>query len=92
MNSVKEEDLISKLKNVRFYGSASIKFEDVKVDEVYPVSHHVVSFKLIQIKELIGIYKEKGWALFHPCAIKLKNGKESIVIPPVLEEHDGFCT
>lgn len=89
MVPVKEEELISRMKSIRFYGSASIKFEDVLVDDVYPVSNYVVKFKLVQILELMRIYKEKGWELFHPCAIKLKNGNESIVIPPVIEEHDG---
>lgn len=86
---IDEQELLARMRNVRFYGSATIRFEDVEVQEVYPVTDHVLRFKISQIKHLFRIYKEKGWELFHPCAVTLQNGKKSIIIPPVIEEHGG---
>jgi len=86
---VPEEELIRILHNVRFYGSATITIDNANVNDIRPVSDYIVNFKLQQIKEMIYLYNQRGWPLFVPCAIRLGNKNASIVVPPIVEEHDG---
>lgn len=86
---VAESEVLSRLKAVRFYDRAQFSFQDVSVADTHPVSSFVSRFKLNQVKDIIRLYEEKGWALFRPSGITLSNGKTSILVPPILEEHDG---
>lgn len=84
-----DEELISRLRNVKFYRNSQISIEDVKIEDVNPVSSFVVRYKLNHAYKLIQLYEEKDWKLFRPSGIKLANGNISLIVPPVIEEHDG---
>lgn len=81
--------VIDKLKGVRFYRDAEVSFEDISIKDVRPISMVIEVYKLQQVRRLISYFKRHQWSLFEPAAIKLKNGNESMIVPPVIEEHDG---
>lgn len=86
---VANEDLIQRVRNVKFYCNKNIQIKEIDISKTIPTSSFVVPFKLRQAENLISFYEERGWKLFRPCGIKLKNQKVSLVVPPVIEEHKG---
>lgn len=86
---VSNEEIITRLKTVRFYNHAQISMQEVHISDTRPVSRFIPRFKYYQVQEIIRLYQEKGWALFRPSGFVLASGKTSILVPPVLEEHEG---
>lgn len=86
---VPDEDLIERLRNVRFYERAQIQIKNISISDTRPVSSFVVRYKLNQVLEVIRLYEDNGWALFRPAGILLENGMTSLIVPPIVEEHDG---
>ncbi|HMT09673.1 MAG TPA: hypothetical protein PKA82_16865 [Pyrinomonadaceae bacterium] len=89
LEELKEDFLFQRLKRVKFYTNAELSLEEVNPFEVLPTSGFVVPFKLNQVREVLRIHKEEGWSLFKIYGVKLGNGNVSVVVPPVVEEHDG---
>ncbi len=81
--------LFERLKRVRAYTTAQFERKDVIIEDLRPVATQVVRYKLAQVDHLLRLYEEKGWLFFRTCGIMLRNGEVSLLIPPVLEEHDG---
>jgi hypothetical protein len=89
LQEVSDETLIKALQNVRFYREARITIEDIDVKDTFPSSKFIAKYKLVQIQELFDVFQRNRWQPFRPCGFTLANGKISLVIPPVLEEHNG---
>jgi len=86
---VDDELLIKRLANVRLYDGAKFEIGDVEIEKVVPVSTQILTYKLLQVDELLKLYQTNGWSYFKTCGITLKNGQVSLLVPPVLEEHSG---
>jgi len=81
--------LIGKMKKCRFYQGADIKIEEVNVNKIVPLSRYIYKYKLSQLNDFLGYYKERGWAYFTSIGITLSNGKVSPIVPPVVEQRNG---
>lgn len=80
--------LIDLLKsNVRQYRSANvtISLEQVDVKKILLISRYVRAFRYQQISTIVDAYSQYGRELFSPTAVRLSDGKSSIITPPVLE-------
>ena len=91
--SVKPKDLVKLIQQGRYYRDASITVEDIEIENTKPIARIVETNKVNQARMIIKFYKQKKWPLFAPASVRLANGKESFIIPPVLEENrDGTFT
>jgi len=86
---VQDDLLVERLSRVRAYDGSKIALEDVAIGTLFPVSTQVLKYKLLQVEHLLHMYQSRGWSLFRSCGIELKNGEISLLVPPVIEEHDG---
>jgi hypothetical protein len=89
LQAVPHETLIGALTRVPFYRDARVTIEEVSLNDTFPSSRFIARYKLIQVAKLVEVFEQERWPLFRPCGIALANAKTSLVIPPVLEEHDG---
>ena len=88
-HKIGESGIYEKLKKVRFYKEATFSFEEINIDNVRPISASVQTVKIRQANALINLYEKNGWRLFEPAAIRLSNNDDSLLVPPVVEVHDG---
>jgi hypothetical protein len=86
--SVKTEELVELIRKGRYYRDAGITVEDIEIAQTRPIARIVETAKVSQAKRVIKFYEQKKWSLFEPSAVVLANGKDSFIIPPVLEEGD----
>lgn len=90
---VSEEELIKELRKVKFYSGrdVEIQMKKVEISDVIPHQNHIRRYKLNQVKSTKALFNEHTFDLYEPIGVKLKNGKISLIIPPVLElKKDGL--
>lgn len=91
--SVKTEDIVELIRKGRYYRDADIAVEDIEIEKTRPIARMVERVKVRQAKKVLQFYERKKWPPFEPASVKLANGKESFIIPPVFEENiDGTLT
>lgn len=81
------EDLAARLKNVAQYApeKVEIRMEQVDLAKVDLVVEQLRAYKYKQVGRFIGLIAEKKLSLFEPMQLINGLGRESIVVPPVLE-------
>jgi hypothetical protein len=82
-------EVLARLAEVRAYQGAKFEIEEVEIDELHPISTQVLTYKLKQVDQILHLYETKGWNFFRSCGLSLKNGKVSLLVPPVIEVHSG---
>jgi len=86
---VSESYIYERLKKIRFYKDATFSFEEVNIEDTHPISTSVQAVKVDQANALISLFKKHHWRLFEPAVVQLANGDKSLLVPPVVEEHEG---
>ena len=85
---VPDNIIISKIMTEPLYHGASISYERVKLSNVCFLTKYVLNYKYINIELMYQLYKDANLDPF--CAATIVMGqKDSLVGPPVLEEHNG---
>jgi predicted acylesterase/phospholipase RssA len=64
-----------------------ISFATVKVADLATITKFVTGFKYTQVDELFDLYQTGGLPLFAPAKLRYYTGKETILMPPVVEVH-----
>lgn len=81
------ENLFDRLRKVSQYSKAGVEitFESIRISDLVSLARYVREYKYNQIRNLIGLYREKKIRLFDPAAVLLGGIHRSIVTPPVVE-------
>ncbi|MCX2483526.1 patatin-like phospholipase family protein [Pedobacter sp. MR2016-24] len=85
---ISDEVLFDKLRTVRQYSGAEIKFEVVNIDveQVIFITRYVRGFKYRQIENLFHLFKINNVDPFVPAKLVLLDGNFSIIAPPIIEQ------
>lgn len=83
------EEIIAPIKDIVFYKDATLCFENIDLSQIRFLNQYVRGLKYKQVANLFNAYENAGIPLFEPSKIQLNNGKESLMSPIVVEEHDG---
>lgn len=86
---VQESEIIGKLRNEAIYATADLSFEEVKLSELCFMNPLIRALKYKQISLLFDAYGSKQIDQFGSAAFVFNNGKESLIGPPLVEEHNG---
>ena len=88
------EDLFKRLKKVRQYELSNVQFEFkvIKIEDLTFITKYVRGFKFRQIQNIFDIYEKNNIELFEPIEVHLKNGKSTMMTPPIIESigNDKF--
>lgn len=83
-----EKYLTNLLRNESTYSEADLSFEQIDLDKVLFLNPFIRALKYKQIKQMFDMYGE-NIAKFGAASFIFPNGKESVIGPPVVEEHNG---
>jgi predicted acylesterase/phospholipase RssA len=64
-----------------------ISFAKVNVADLLTITKFVTGFKYTQVDALFDLYRTGGLPFFTPAKLRYHNGKETIIMPPVIEVH-----
>lgn len=84
-----ESEIIDKLRNEATYSTADLSFEEVKLSELCFMNPLIRALKYKQISLLFDAYGSKNINHFGSAAFVFNNDKESLIGPPLVEEHNG---
>jgi len=85
---VDNNELINKLKVVNQYSTANIQIsiQEINIEEVIYLTKYVRGYKYRQIENLFTLYDKYGISYFEPVKLLMKNGKYTLITPPVIEK------
>lgn len=83
------DKIFKKLSEVKFYQNCTFSYDEIQISKISPTTNEVVKHRFEQINDLIEIYMKNSWVLFKPVALRLRNKKESIIVPPIIEKHNN---
>ena len=86
---ISEGEIINMLKNEVIYESADLSYEDVELSKLYLMNPFIRALKYKQISLLFDVYGSNQIDRFGSAAFVFNNGKDSIIGPPLVEEHNG---
>ncbi|WP_186378793.1 patatin-like phospholipase family protein [Sphingobium sp. B2] len=87
LQTVPTEHLFDLLRRVPQYEKATFELIDLQLDDkLQSMQAEVKEFKLLQIADLAEQFRSEGVALFAPMFAILRDGSESLITPPVVEE------
>ncbi|MCM1141316.1 MAG: patatin-like phospholipase family protein [Muribaculum sp.] len=86
--NLSETSIISKLSQCNIYNDAKFQWVEVPVRELRFLNEFLRGAKYKQIIHMFNLYP-KGTSVFSPGALTVRDGKESVMGPIVVEEHDG---
>lgn len=86
--AVPTDKIIERIKEEPIYRAADIQFEKVDIESLQFMNPYIRALKYRQIDLLFQKYKKKELKPFSPSAFYFGK-KESLVGPPVVEEHNG---
>ena len=86
---VVEQEIISRLCNDKFYRKSEMHFETVPLKDILFLNSTIRSLKYKHIYHMFEMYRKAGIEPFRPAALIFRDGRESLIGPPVVERHDG---
>ena len=89
ISQISENEIINMLKNEVIYKSADLSYEDVEMSKLYLMNPFIRALKYKQISLLFDVYGNSQIDKFGSAAFVFNNGKDSIIGPPLVEEHNG---
>ncbi|MBS6224491.1 patatin-like phospholipase family protein [Parabacteroides johnsonii] len=87
IKSVNQSEIIELLKSEPIYERANLRFETVKLDELYFMNPYIRALKYKQIDEIYELYNEAKIPPFTSAALYFDQ-KKSLIGPPVAEKHN----
>ena len=88
IKQVNDAAIISMIQQEPLYQGASLSFETIALKDVEYLTKYVLNYKYINIDLIHQLYQDANLPPFSAAAIDFGQ-KESLVGPPVLEEHNG---
>ncbi len=85
---IREGSLFKLLQNEQTYKSASLSFQMVQLDDILFLNPYIRALKYKQIQSLFELYGNEI-AQFGAATLTFPGGKESVIGPPLVEEHNG---
>lgn len=91
IESIDLSKIKKELKKVSQYNNNNIKItlESIPINDVTFLTKYIKGYKYRQIEVLFNIYNDNDIPLFNPAELKLKDGKTSIIIPPIIEKNNS---
>lgn len=89
IRQIHEDEIINMLKHEVIYESADLSYEDVELSKLYLMNPFIRALKYKQISLLFDVYGNSQIDRFGSAAFVFDNGKDSIIGPPLVEEHNG---
>ncbi len=89
MISINEDYILDKLKTEAIYSTADLSFENVELSQLIFMNPLIRALKYKQISLMFDIYKSWNIDKFGSAAFIFDNGKESLIGPPLVEEHNN---
>lgn len=88
LNQVPDTTILSKIRQEPLYQGASLSYETVNMKDVRFLTKYILNYKYLNIELIYQLYHDAGLSPFSAATVVLGQ-KDSLVGPPVLEEHDG---
>lgn len=87
---VEKNKITNILKNVKQYKNkkVNIQHKTIDINKVHMLTKYVKSYKYNQIVKFFDILSSYNIELFETCTIRLSNGTEFLITPPVVEKYD----
>lgn len=89
IKEVNEGDILSRLRDEKIYANANLSFEDVELTNLNFMNPLIRALKYKQISQLFDVYGSNQIDKFGSAAFVFDNGKESLIGPPLVEEHNN---
>lgn len=91
LRPIEPNTLFTALQNIPQYNKAGVTFElaEVNIADFVYVTRYVRGYKYRQVNQLFDLFRINNVPFFKPAKIVFPSGKESLVTPPVVEEHGG---
>lgn len=89
IKAVEEGEILSKLRDENIYATANLSFEDVELSNLHFMNPLIRALKYKQISQLFDAYGSNLIDKFGSAAFVFDNGKESLIGPPLVEEHNN---
>lgn len=86
---ISKDEMIKALKKVPTYNDCDISLEEIDISKTRPLENMVREFKVRQSQTIREILLGTNLELFEPAAVVLSDNTEHIIVPPVVEEHNG---
>jgi predicted acylesterase/phospholipase RssA len=80
--------ILNRIKNDPLYVGATLSYETISLKNVMFLTQYVLNYKYINIELIYNLYQDAGLEPFSAATIVMGQ-KDSLVGPPVLEEHQG---
>lgn len=88
IKSVKPSRIIERLKTEPIYERATLRFENVNLEDLFFLNPYIRALKYKQIDKMYELYEENGLVPFTASALYFDK-KESLIGPPIAERHNG---
>ena len=89
IKGVEEDEILRKLRDESTYASADLKFEDVELSKLTFMNPLIRALKYKQINLMFDMYGNLHIEKFGSAAFVFDNKKESLIGPPLVEEHNN---
>lgn len=88
IKTIQDVKLFNLLQNEQTYKSSSLSFQTVDLDKILFLNPYIRALKYKQIQSLFELYGDRI-AQFGAATLTFPNGKDSVIGPPLVEEHNG---
>lgn len=88
IKSIPDEMLFALLRNEQTYTNANLSFQTIDLKDILFLNPYIRALKYKQIQPLFDLYGEQI-SQFGAATLIFPNGKESVIGPPLVEEHNG---
>lgn len=86
---ISEDEMIKALRKVPTFRDCDISLKKIDISKTIPLENMVREFKVRQSQTIREVLLEINLELFEPAAVVLSDNTEHIIVPPVVEEHNG---
>jgi len=88
IKSIRDEALFQLLQNEQTYANANFSFQTLELKDIVFMNPYIRALKYKQIQTMFDLYGERI-IQFGAAMLTFPNGKDSIIGPPLVEEHNG---
>lgn len=88
IKAIADEQLFNLLRNEQTYTNANLSFQTIELKDILFLNPYIRALKYKQIEALFTLYGDQI-SRFGAATLIFPNGKESMIGPPLVEEHNG---
>ena len=88
IKAIADVQLLNLLRNEQTYTNANLSFQTIDLQAILFLNPYIRALKYKQIQTLFDLYGDQI-SRFGAATLIFPNGKESVIGPPLVEEHNG---